>query len=328
MKASQVKSNLMRTLIPIKQPTFLWGSPGVGKSEIVKQVAAELNLKLIDVRAVLLDPVDLRGLPHVNGDNLAHWCAPDFLPRQGDGILFLDELNAAPPLVQAACYQLVLDRKLGEYRLPDGWSIVAAGNRETDRAVTSRMPSPLANRFIHLTFDVDLDDWCKWALSHNVLTEIIAFLRFRPALLFAFDPSKMDKAFPTPRSWEFVSKILATQPDKASEYELLSGTVGNGAAAELLAFLKICRTLPNPDMILMQPDKAPIPSDPATLYAISTALARKASDASMDAIVKYANRMPDEFSVLMITTAMQQAPQIVNTRAFIDWASKHSNVMM
>lgn len=328
MKASQVATTLMKTIIPIRQPVFLWGAPGVGKSDTVRQVAAAMGLSLTDVRAVLLDPVDLRGLPHVNGDNMAHWCIPEFLPRQGNGILFLDELNAAPPLVQAACYQLVLDRKLGEYRLPDGWTIIAAGNRETDRAVTSRMPSPLANRFIHLTFDVDVDDWCKWALSHNVLTEVIAFIRFRSNLLFAFDPQKMDKAFPTPRSWEFVSKILATQPDKATEFEILRGTVGDGAAAELLAFLKIIRTLPNPDMVLLQPDKAPIPKEPATLYAIATALARKASDANMDSIVKYANRMPDEFSVLMITTAMNQAPQIVNTRAFIDWAAKHSNVMM
>lgn len=348
MKQSDIIKALLK-LIPIKQPLFLWASPGTGKSSLTHLVSdilyggARLDTQwhyiseaarsaprdyLADIRAVLTDPVDWRGLPHINGDNLAHWCAPDFLPRSGNGILFLDELNAAPPLVQAACYQLVLDRKVGEYRLPDGWAIVAAGNREGDRAVTSRMPSPLANRFIHLQLDVDVDDWCRWAIGANVLTEVIAFIRFRPALLNAFDPTKMDRAFPTPRSWEFVSRILATAPDKTIEYELLTGTVGEGAATELLSFLKIWRNLPNPDAILMQPDKAPVPNDPATLFAISTALARKASDANMDRIVKYANRLPDEFSVLLIDDAQRRNPAIVNTRAYIDWQSKHASIMI
>lgn len=150
----------LRTLTKVNQPAFIWGPPGVGKSQLVAQVAAEQKKEMIDIRAVLLDPVDLRGLPHLGKDNTARWATPDFLPQEGEGILFLDELNAAPPLVQAACYQLTLDRKIGEYTLPDGWSVLAAGNRETDRSVTSRMPSALANRFIHLDFVVDLDDWC------------------------------------------------------------------------------------------------------------------------------------------------------------------------
>jgi hypothetical protein len=190
------------------------------------------------------------------------------------------------------------------------------------------MPTPLANRFVHIQFDVDVDDWCKWAIGNNILTEVIAFIRFRPSLLNAFDPQKMDKSFPTPRSWEFVSNILKTQPDKAIEYELLSGTVGEGTTSELLGFLKIWRNLPNIDAILMQPDKANVPSDPATLFAVTTALARKASDANMDRVVKYANGLPDEFSVLLIDDAQRRNPSIVNTRAYIDWASKHASIMI
>ena len=200
-------SQALAACIEVKQPCFLWGAPGVGKSQIVRQAAQALSLRVIDVRAVLLDPVDLRGLPAINGDKKAHWCPPAFLPVEGNGVLFLDELNAAPPLVQAACYQLVLDRQLGEYHLPAGWAVIAAGNRDTDRAVTSRMPSALANRFVHLDFEADLADWATWALQAGVKTELIAFIRFRPGLLHDFDPKRNDKAFPTPRAWEFVSKI-------------------------------------------------------------------------------------------------------------------------
>ena len=281
----------------------MWGPPGVGKSQVVAQVAAEEKLQLIDIRAVLLDPVDLRGLPHVNGDNRAHWCQPDFLPRKGKGILFLDELNAAPQLVQAACYQLVLDRKLGEYELPAGWTVIAAGNREGDRSVTNRMPSALANRFIHLHFEVDLDDWITWALSAGVQTELISFLRFRPALLHSFDPQKNEKAFPSPRSWEFISKTLAAKPAKDIEYELFCGTVGEGAAAE-------------------------VPSDPATLYAVCGALSHKASENTIDRLVQYANRLPAEFSVLLMRDCIRQAKEIVNTRPFIEWATAHKEVLI
>lgn len=327
MKATNIKKSL-RVAIKTKQPCFLWGAPGIGKSNVVKQVADEQELQLTDVRAVLLDPVDLRGLPHVNGDNRAHWCTPEFLPREGKGILFLDELNAAPQLVQAACYQLVLDRKLGEYTLPDGWVVVAAGNRETDKAVTSRMPSALANRFVHLNFEVDLGDWTQWALNNGIKTEIIAFLRFRPGLLHNFNPSNGEKAFPSPRSWEFVSNLLSANPEPEIEYELISGTVGEGAAAELLGFLKIFRNLPNPDVVLMSPENAPVPEDPATLYAICGALARKASDNTIDRLCIYANRLPAEFSVLMIRDCVQGCPSVVNSRAFIEWASNHADVLI
>ena len=151
MTPSQIFSAL-HTLLSAHQPVFLWGAPGVGKSQVVAKVAADRGMALRDIRAVLLDPVDLRGLPRLENGR-AEWCPPAFLPGPDDseqGIIFLDELNAAPPLVQAACYQLVLDRRIGEYRLPDGWSIIAAGNREKDKAVTHRMPSALANRMVHL----------------------------------------------------------------------------------------------------------------------------------------------------------------------------------
>ena len=183
-------------------PIYIWGPPGVGKSSIVKQVAVERGIGFKDVRMTLLDPTDLRGIP-VPKDGLAQWLAPSFLPdkaRDGEqGILFLDELNAAPPLVQASGYQLVLDRRIGEYELPEGWSIVAAGNRQGDRAVTHRMSSALADRFVHLNYDVDLADWTEWAIHREDISDastqriapmVLGFIQFRPAMLFAFRPDK------------------------------------------------------------------------------------------------------------------------------------------
>lgn len=326
MKPTAVKKAL-NSLLNVQQATFVWGPPGVGKSQVVRQIAEERGVDLVDLRAVLLDPVDLRGIPKIEGTR-AIWCPPSFLPTKGKGILFLDELNAAPASVQAGCYQLVLDRKLGEYTLPSGWSIIAAGNREADRAVTSRMPSALANRFVHLQFDVDLEDWVAWALQNKIKTEIIAFVRFRPGLLHSFDPAKNEKSFPTPRSWEFVSRALGTGLPSEIEFEVFSGTVGDGPAGELVGFLRIFRQLPSPDVILMSPKKADVPKDPATLYAICGALSARASDQTIKNIVTYANRIPPEFSVLMIRDCIQREKDLVNTRAFIEWASAHADVTM
>lgn len=327
MKPSHIKLSL-GSAIKAKRPVFLWGPPGVGKSQVVAQVADKDGLDLVDVRAVLLDPVDLRGLPHINGDGQAHWAIPDFLPKKGKGIMFLDELNAAPPLVQASCYQLVLDRKLGEYSLPDDWSIIAAGNRETDKAVTSRMSSALANRFIHLIFDVDLNDWIEWALSVELSIEVIAFIRFRPSLLHQFDPVKNEKTFPSPRTWEYVSDILKVNPDEAIEFELIAGIVGDAAAAEFMGFLKIYRDLPDPDAILLDPAGSPVSDDPATNYAICGALSKKSSTSNFGRVVEYGQRLQAEFSVLLVRDAVKLHPEVQKTKAFIDWSSKNSQVLI
>jgi hypothetical protein len=325
MKPSRIIEAL-KVCIAAMRPVFVWGPPGVGKSDVVAQVAAMLKMAVTDVRAVLLDPVDLRGLPMV-ADGEAKWCPPAFLPKSGKGILFLDELNAAPPLVQAACYQLVLDRKIGEYTLPKGVVVIAAGNRETDRAVTSRMPSPLANRFIHLDFDVDNEDWIAWALQNGVRTESIAFQRFRPELIYNFDPQKNEKAFATPRSITFLSSLVDANNGEI-DFDLAKGVVGEGYAAEYIGFLNVFKSLPDPDMVIMSPDKAEVPDDPATLYAICGAVAQKASEQNMTNVVKYANRLPEEFSVLLVRDATNRDESLVRTRAFIEWTSKHSDVLI
>ena len=182
----------LAALIPIKRPLYLWGQPGIGKSSLVRQAADASHLSLVDVRATLLDPVDLRGLPSV-ARGTAVWNPPDFLPKGGNGLLFLDELAQAPPLVQAACLQLTLDRRLGEYELPEGWSVIAASNRSEDRAGTHRLITPLLNRFVHLDLEVSADDWQAWAVTANIATEARAFLRFRPGSI----PQKCSVNFPS-----------------------------------------------------------------------------------------------------------------------------------
>lgn len=327
MKPSQIVSAL-ETLLVIRQPAFLWGPPGVGKSQVVAQLTQKLGLELVDIRAVLLDPVDLRGLPRIDDNGAAVWSPPAFLPRKGRGVLFLDELNTAPPLVQAACYQLILDRKLGEYALPDGWTILAAGNRETDRSVTHRMPSALANRLVHLDFEPDIEDWLDWAAENGITPELRAFLRFRPKLLHDFDPKRQDKAFPSPRSWEFASRILAAKPGKDAAYALIKGSVGEGAAAECMGFLRIYDQLPAPETVLAEPGSVDIPDDPAVICAICESVARKASAASMPSLAVLASRLPTEFGVLLMRDAAAANPDIVETEAFGAWARANSDVLV
>lgn len=324
MKASAVLKAL-RTLVEARQPVFLWGGPGCGKSSVVRQLAAGSKIPLQDVRAILLDPVDLRGLPFLGNDGRSQWATPDFLPKDGSGILFLDELNAAPAMVQASCYQLVLDRRVGEYTLPDGWAIVAAGNRESDRAVTTRMPTPLRNRFVHVDFEVDLQEWCEWAIQAGIRPEVIAFLRFRPELLSAFDRDQ--NAFPSPRSWEFISRILQSAPDKSVEHELFGGAVGTGAATEFSGFLRMFRDLPSIDAILLNPHTEPVPDQPAAQYAVASALARCASDLNFDRVCAYLDRMPTEFSVLCVRDASLREPSVRHTPGFTKWATSNHHVL-
>lgn len=313
--------------INVKQPLFLWGQPGVGKSAITKEVAKNASLELIDLRLSLLDSVDLRGFPHMDNKRM-HFATPIFLPTDPDssGILFLDEMNAAPPAVQSAAYQLVLDRRIGEYHLPDGWAIIAAGNRETDQGVTYTMPAPLANRFTHIDFEVHFDDWRSWAITNNIKPEVVNFINFRPGLLNDFDPDK--RAFPTPRSWEFVSRIIDGKQSIEVERALISGSIGEGAAAELAGFLKIYRNLPNPDSVLLNPKTADVPTDPATLYALCGALSSRASESNFDRLVEYCGRMKPEFQVLCVRDSVTRNKDLAHTNAFSNWAIANADVLI
>jgi MoxR-like ATPase len=331
MKPSMLYEAL-HALVAERVPAHVWGPSGVGKSQIAHRVADDLEFEFLDVRALQLDPVDFRGLPRIAAD-VTEWVPPRFLPTCGKGILFLDELTSAPQMTQAACYQLVLDRKLGEYVLPDGWVVIAAGNPASERGVHFAMPRPLRNRFVHLHLEADITDWCRWAVRAGVRPEIIAFLRFKPDLLHDGDATLDQNAWPTPRSWEMASNVLIgvgrqTSNAKAEiEAQLLEGTIGPAATAEFVGFLRLFRQLPSIDEILLNPEKAPLPDDPSSQIAIATALGRAMSDQSIGNGAKYLNRMPTEMHVLAMRDAAARDRAITHTPEFVRFGVEHAEVI-
>lgn len=310
-------------LIAIKQPTFLWGPPGVGKSSIVRQVA-EAYGGFIDLRLVQLDIIDLRGVLTIEKGK-AVWAPPAMLPTKGKGVLLLDEFVQALPLMQNTASQLILDRRIGDYVLPDGWVVLAAGNRDGDRAATNKMPSHLANRFTHINIEVDYEDWRAWALASKINPMVIAFLGFRPALMHVFNPA--EKAFPSPRSWEFVSKIVSNGVDDETMIEVVSGTVGEAAAKEFVGFVRVFRDLPDYEEIVKSPGSVDMPTNAAALYAIATMIGTRITMRDMRQVFKYVARMPEEFQVLC-TRTFDRNPELIETATYIQWASTHKDLLL
>lgn len=322
-------------------PVMLWGPPGVGKSQMIAEVAGRNGVPLIDIRLSQMEPSDLRGIPFKNGD-LVEWAVPSMLPdieRQGiSGVLFLDEITSAPPSVSAAAYQLILDRRLGAYEVPEGWAIFAAGNRQGDRGVTYTMPAPLANRFSHFEVELNVDDWAAWAYARGIDDRIIAFIRFRPDLLFEFDPAHNPVAFPSPRSWEFAHRAL----QKFEAYpELLSGSlqacVGQAAGIELNAFIAHLDQLPDLDAIVRgQPVAAPREID--LQYAVAAALVGRAIRAQggtnaagiQGHILNYAGTFPQREMGIMMVTDMHRAlgDELFSVPEFAAWSEQVADLML
>ena len=262
-------------LIAMNRPVMLWGSPGIGKSDIIQQIGLKHKRNVIDLRLLLMEPTDLRGIPYYNKDNKTmDWAPPVDLPNdpKDTSILFLDEMNAAPPAVQAAAYQLILNRRIGNYILPKGVSIVAAGNRETDRGVTYRMPSPLANRMIHIEMDVNFDDWLVWATTNSIHPDVVGYLTFAKQDLYDFDPASSSRGFATPRSWSFVSQIIDDKMDATQMTDIISGAVGEGLAVKFQAHRKIAGKLPNPSEILAGKVKGLKTKEISAMYTLITSM--------------------------------------------------------
>jgi len=240
--------------IKMKRPTFLWGPPGIGKSDLVSQIGTDTSREVIDVRLALWEPTDIKGIPYFDSNtSTMTWAPPAELPTDpaSKAILFLDELNSAPPAVQAAAYQLILNRRVGTYVLPEGVDIVAAGNRDSDKGVTFRMPAPLANRFVHLEMKVEFEDWLDWATLNRVHEEVVGYVGFAKQDLYDYDPKSPSKSFATPRSWSFVSDMVYDEEiDTETLTNLVSGAVGDGLAVKFMAHRKIASKLPKADDIL------------------------------------------------------------------------------
>ena len=271
-----------------KRPVFLWGPPGIGKSEVVADITKELGGLMIDLRMAQMEPTDLRGIPFYNKEsNRMEWAPPIDLPDEELAskypviVLFLDEMNSAPPAVQAAGYQLTLNRAVGKYKLPDNVVIVAAGNRESDKGVTYRMPMPLANRFLHLEMRADFASWQNWAVTAGIHTDVVGYLSFAKQDLYDFDSKSASRAFATPRSWTFVSEILDDEEDTDTDtmFNLVAGAVGEGLAVKFMAHRKISSKMPNPTDILSGKVKDLNVKEISAMYSLTTSMCYELRDA-------------------------------------------------
>lgn len=319
-------------LIRTDTPLFIHGSPGIGKSYIVADVAKKNALELVDVRLSQMDPVDLRGVPSIKNEQTV-WMPPVFFPKnpESEGILFLDELNAAPPSVQAAIYQLVLNRQMGEYVLPKGWRIICAGNRISDRGIVFRLPTPLANRMVHLHVQAHFDDFKLFALKANLHHFVIGFLGFRPDLL-STDPVVEDDAnpaFATPRSYHMLSNILKATNDINSIASIIYGTIGYGAGIEFVSYVKVYEELP--DIAAIYEGYYPkILNQPAMLYAMVSALVEyyQGTDEHKKHLFTFSELLPTEFGVMLIKDVIVKDESLATHGFFDKWLEKYGDFII
>ncbi len=313
-------------------PVLITGKPGIGKSDIVAQAAKAAKANLIISHPVVSDPTDYKGLPFPKSDGTA-----DFLPfgdlskiisAKDKTVYFLDDLGQASPSVQAACMQLLLARRINGHKVSDSVTFIAATNRREDKAAVNGLLEPVKSRFNSIVeLEVNADDWIKWALLNDMPTELIAFIRFKPDILDQFKPTKDIINSPSPRTIAAVGKQQVLGLPIDFEFEAFSGAAGEAFATDYRTFLKMFRELPSLDEIIMNPDGAPVPTDPGTLCAISAGLAHKMSDQNIGAICTYLNRLPEEISVACISDATTKKRELCNTRGYIQWASDKSEIL-
>ena len=320
LSPNKAKSRISHAITK-KRPVFIWGPPGIGKSDIVHQIGDALDAHVIDVRLSLWEPTDIKGIPYYSAeDNKMSWAPPVELPDAAMAsqhkaiILFLDEMNSAAPAVQAAAYQLILNRRVGAYELPDNVYIVAAGNRETDKGVTYRMPAPLANRFVHLELAVSFDDWFNWAVDNKIHKDVVGFLQFAKRDLYDFDPKSPNRSFATPRSWSFVSELLEDNLDDETTTDLVSGCVGEGLAIKFVAHRKVAASMPNPSDILEGKIKEIKSKEISAMYSLTVSLCYELKEAcdkgdkKFDSKVdKFLRFMMDNFETELVVMGVKLA---------------------
>ena len=324
------------------------GSPGIGKSDIFRQLSLSHNLNLIDFRLSQADPTDLNGFPTINKETKKSFYAPpEMFPLEGEALpdkfdaagtkigqfaghlLFLDEINSASNAVQAAAYKVTLDKMIGQRNLHSNLVIGCAGNLSTDRAIVNRMSTAMQSRVIHLILEVSVQDWIKWSYEHNIDYRVRAFIQFRPDLLHAFDPKHVDNTFPCPRTWHFLSRLIKDQPDIGdNRLAVVSGTVGQGAAYEFVGFCKLYGKLPTIQQIIAKPDTIDIPSQPDRLYAISSMIGVNAAIANISQLMKMLNRMPIEFQIIALQSAFKYDRSLLKAPSVQTWISTNAKELL
>ncbi|MBO4251855.1 MAG: AAA family ATPase [Clostridia bacterium] len=342
-------SNIINGGLPIRTfpSVMLWGAPGVGKSQAVRQIARAIEEKtgkktnITDVRLLLFNPIDLRGIPTANADKtLAVWLKPQiFQMDESDktiNILFLDEISAAPQSVQAAAYQITLDRVVGEHKLPENCIVIAAGNRLTDKSVVYKMPKALSNRLLHIDVEVNFESWKKWAIESGINKQVIGFLDFKRDYLSGFDSSDDDLAFPTPRSWEMVSNVLNfVENDLNKAYYLIGGLIGTGIAVELRSWSKIYSELPSIEDIFNGKSVA-VPKGNDIVYALCSSMVSYAREHKNDLdkitnSIIFANRLSPDFSAMLLRDYMYiekgYKEKLMKIPEFIAWLSSKGRLL-
>ena len=337
MKPKQYKDFMKATLTQNpEQAIMVMGSVGIGKSQTTKQIADELGWEFVDIRLSLLDVTDLRGLPDIDKEKrVTYWTKPTFLPDSDDDtprILFFDEFSNANASMQNGCLQLTLDREIGEYKLPKNTRVVCAGNGLQDGAYVFKLSSALNNRFINVEFEPDFNDWKEWAYSNKINPLVMGFHNYTNGrLLHNYNNDTNTKAFATPRSWSFVSKILDLGLTNGTLYEAIKGAIGEGAGTEFYGFMKIYRDLPNPKDIL-QKGKDIIPKESNITYALISALINEVRENSkyVDRLIEYSLKIEKEFSVVLIKDLLKTElkNKVISSDKFNLWAKENEKVII
>lgn len=334
-----VTPNELKTLLPeilkARLVPMIHGSPAIGKSAIVAQLAEDLGLHMIDIRLSQLDPCDLLGFPQIDAESgRSRYLPMDTFPLKGDPLpfgldgwlLFFDEFNHATPAVQKAAYRLVLDRQIGQYDLHPRAVCVAAGNLESDNALVEPMPTPLQSRMVHLRLEVDYKQWLEWAAEQQLDYRITSFIHFRPELLYSFRPDHTDMTYASPRTWAFADKLIRGKDLTAPHYlPLLAGTLGEGVAREFLGFTRIFHELPTIQQLLAAPETVAVPSEPSTLWALTGALANHLEADNADKLMKFIARLPIEYQVVSLREAIRRKPALNATKAIQQWVQRNAN---
>lgn len=328
-----IKRCIVKRLVPM-----IHGSPAIGKSDIVKQIAAEASLWVIDVRLSTYDPADMNGLPFKVEVRPGVWKSSylpfDTFPTDQDTIpegykgwlIFMDELPSGTPAVQAAAFKFILDRMVGQHKLHPMAFVVAAGNTEDDGAIVNPLPTPLQSRMINFMVKPDFKSWMQWALKNNLDYRIAAFLNFKTEWFYKFNPNHDDLTFPAPRTWMFNSTLIEGMPVDKDSLPLIAGCVGEACAREFVSFVKIFDKTPKIEDIIKNPKTAICPRDnPSILYAVSGSLGNHADTKTLPALVEYIQRMPMEFQVLTFKQLITRNPHLQNEKCLDDWIEKHSD---
>lgn len=308
---------------------FIKGPPAAGKSAVVRKIADDFGLKLIDLRLSQCDPTDLLGFPQIDQEQgRASYAPMDTFPLEGDEVpegyngwlVFFDELTSAPRAVQAACYKPLQEREIGQRKIHSKVAMVAAGNREEDNAIVEPMSTALQSRLIHMQIDVDLEVWLEWAMRNGIDHRITSYLKFKPSMLYTFDPEHTDNTYAAPRTWEYTSKLIKGEDEVDHKFlSLLSGTIGQGVAREFLQHMKIYDKLPSMEEILSRPTLVKVPDEPSVLFALTGAIASRVTDKNLDSVLQFTNRLPREFEIVCLREVFRRVPDIENHPTMKQW---------